>query len=141
MSLIDNYINLVRGRGIKKGSAGPIYQDQLHITDYLGLDLLPGYRVNSDVLVYGRTGLSFRDVSINQPENVANSPSYFNSDNSIGGRFGAGITYALNTHLAVSVDYYYSYFPTFSSNWPLFDLKYNLKSDTNYLGLSLAYTL
>ncbi|MCL9685118.1 outer membrane protein [Legionella maioricensis] len=120
---------------------GPIYQDQLAINDYLGLDLLPGYRVNSDLLIYGRAGLSFRDVSINQPENTPNSPSFFNSDNSVGGRFGAGITYALNRHIAASVDYYYSYFPTFSSNWPLFNLQYNFKSHSNYAGFSLLYTV
>jgi len=44
---------------------GPIYQDQYAINDYLGLDLLPGYRLNSDLLFYGRAGLSFRDISIN----------------------------------------------------------------------------
>jgi outer membrane immunogenic protein len=120
---------------------GPIYQDQYAIINYLGLDLLPGYRINPDLLVYLRGGLSFRDASINQPENTPNSPSYFNSGNSVGGRFGAGITYAFNRHIAASVDYYYSYFPTFSSNWPLFDLQYNFKSNSNYVGFSLLYTI
>lgn len=120
---------------------GPIYQDQYAINDYLGLDLLPGYRVNSDLLLYGRAGLSFRDVSINQPQNVPDSPSYFNSTNTVGGRFGAGATYALSQHIAASVDYVYSYFPTFSSNWPLFNLQFNLKTHSNYAGVSLVYTV
>ncbi len=73
------------------------FLEQYSIKDYLGLDLLPGYRVNSNVLIYGRAGLAFRDIYFNQPENNALSEAYFNSTNQVGGRFGAGIAYALNT--------------------------------------------
>ncbi|WED42916.1 outer membrane protein [Legionella cardiaca] len=112
------------------------YENQIAFDDYLGLDLLSGYRLNSLLLFYGRAGLSFRDLSINQnPTNT--SVSFFNSGNSVGGRFGLGFSYALSPNFAASVDYFYTYHPTWSSYWRLYSLQFNTKSYANYAGISL----
>lgn len=117
-----------------------IYLNQLTIKEYLGLDVLPGYRWNSSLLVYARLGLAFRDVSNNQPENTDSSAPFLNDNNLIGGHVGLGATYALAPHIATAVDYFYTQAPTFNAQWPLYNMEFSEKSHSNYIGISLIYT-
>ena len=98
--------------------------------DYLGLDLLLGQRFSQNSLLYGRLGLSFRDVILQGFIN--------NEGTSMGGRFGFGTAHQLSEHIGVAMDYIYTYFPTWGSH--LGHVQYNLKSYENYVGISLIYS-
>lgn len=117
------------------------FDDKYTIDDYLAVDLLPGYRVNSNLLVYGRVGMSFRNTNLNGQAVTSAVQAVADSTNSVGGRFGIGGTYALTKKFAASVDYFYSYAPTFSTYKPIDTTQYAFKSSSNYVGVSLVYTV
>lgn len=117
------------------------FNDKYTINDYLAVDLLPGYRVNSNLLVYGRVGMSFRNTNFNQQALVNVPQSVADSTHSVDGRFGAGVTYALTKKFAASVDYFYSYAPRFGTYMPIYSDQFDFKSSSNYVGLSLLYTI
>lgn len=113
---------------IPKNSSGILIDYQYTLNDYLGLDLLPGKRLTSNSLLYGRMGLSFRNVNSTFDKEYA----------SLGGRFGVGAAYEIAKHFGVSLDYFYTYFPTmgyFNGKTQI-----NLKSYQNYIGFSLIYS-
>jgi hypothetical protein len=113
----------------------------LKYNDYLGLDFLPGYRVNNENLIYARLGMGFRDYYLSQNNTSLNDKAHYYDSQVVGGRFGAGITHAWTNHLAVSVDYFYSYFPTWTTPvWQTFNIQKSGKSSANYIGVSLVYT-
>ncbi|KTD46303.1 outer membrane protein [Legionella quateirensis] len=107
--------------------------------DYLGLDLLPGYRFNPSLLVYGRAGLAFRDTTLNRDATNTVNP-YYHARDQVGGRFGAGLAYALISHLSAALDYNYTYYPTLSTLNSQYNGLYDIKSHGNYVGVSLVYT-
>lgn len=64
------------------------FTDTLQIRDYVTLDLLPGYRVMPYWLLYGRAGIIFGQLKLDQPANsAAGVPSFTASNNSVGGAF------------------------------------------------------
>ncbi len=121
-------------------TAPGLYDDIYTVSDYINLDLLPGYRISPSWLIYGRAGLSFSNITLNQPVSGTVFP-HSSSGSSVGGRFGAGITYELSKHVSTSVDYFYSYNPSYGIYWENYNTQYNLKSSANYVGVSLAYTI
>ena len=117
------------------------YLAQFTFKDYLGLDLLPGMRFDNNVLVYARTGLSFRDIEISQNATITpSSEGFYSSGHSVGGRFGVGAAYDLTRNIGVAVDYFYTYFPTWSAYWSTYNLQQQMTSHQNYIGISLVYT-
>jgi opacity protein-like surface antigen len=116
------------------------YANQLTFHDYLAVDALPGYNINPNLLVYGRAGASFRDTTISQNQDTW-SNSYLNAYNSVGGRVGAGIAYGFTEHVGVAVDYVYTSYREWGSQWDLYLLKFNAKSHANYVGVSLVATV
>jgi hypothetical protein len=121
---------------------GYFFEDKYVNQNYVNLDILPGYRFNSDWLIYGRAGLSFSDILFNQPANAAAGlSSHSNTYPVIGGRFGTGINYQINEHIGAGIDYFYSYIPqTDSSAVNCYNVQ-TLSSHYNYVGFSLFYTL
>lgn len=107
--------------------------------DYLGLDLLPGYRYSPELLVYGRAGLAFRDTFLNREATNTVSP-YYHARDQVGGRFGVGLAYALRSHLSAALDYNYTFYPTRSSLNSQYNGQYDIESHANYVGVSLVYT-
>lgn len=118
------------------------FNDQFSVDDNITVDLLPGYRVTPTDLLYARVGMDFRDVTMNQQATInPGTESFSNSANQIGERFGVGLTHALSEHFAASVDYFYTYFPRFGSYWTDETIQFDMTSHSNYVGLSLAYTV
>lgn len=118
-----------------------LLNEKYTIDDYLAVDLLPGYRVNSNILVYGRVGMSFRNTNFNEQPVTDPVQNIADSTNSVDGRFGVGVTYALTKKFAASVDYFYSYAPTFGTYSPMTPpAQFAFKSSSNYVGVSLVYT-
>jgi opacity protein-like surface antigen len=112
------------------------------VQNYFNLDLLPGYRVNSNWLVYGRAGFAFSDLIANQDGSIiANVPSFSFTNTVIGGRFGAGINYQLSQHIGAGVDYLYSYNPLTNTSFNDFNAVVGFSSHYNYVGFSLFYTV
>jgi outer membrane immunogenic protein len=116
------------------------FNTSLQTQNYVNLDLLPGYRVSPEWLIYGRAGVSFSNISLNQ-EPISTSPSYSQTHSKIGGRFGAGIAYQITDHVGAGVDYYYSYIPKDTHNFYGREIGYQLNSYWNYVGFSLFYTV
>lgn len=118
------------------------YESQYSIRNYVNLDLLPGYRVSPDWMVYGRAGISFSQVTANQEGNhLANVNTFSDTRDRTGGRFGAGIAYQLTEHVGAAVDYYYSYIPTTSFSFNDRSTVLQLDDSLNYVGFSLFYTV
>jgi outer membrane immunogenic protein len=118
------------------------YEDQFHIQNYVNLDLLPGYRINPEWLVYGRVGLSFSNISFNQETNsVSTVPNFNDNLSTTGGRFGGGFAYQLTDHVGAGVDYYYAYNPTKTQHLNGYNTQISINSHLNYVGFSLFYTV
>jgi outer membrane immunogenic protein len=118
------------------------FNDTLRIQDYVTGDLLPGYRIDTSWLVYGRVGITYSRLSVNQDANVsAGTPSFSDGTMRVGGRLGAGINYSLSNNLGLGVDYYYTFYQSKSTNWSTFLLNFNQKPYTNFVGLSLFYSI
>lgn len=118
------------------------FEDKFLTQNYVNLDLLPGYRLNSDWLVYGRVGLAFSDIIVNQHANSSvDVDSYSNTSTVMGGRFGAGINYQISQHLGAGVDYFYSYNPLNNTSFNDRFTVLGLSSHYNYVGFSLFYTV
>ncbi len=127
--------------GVSNVGQGNFYTDQYTFKDYMGLDLLPGIRFHPNSLLYARTGLSFRDIEINQQAtDTANPLGLYQSGHSVGGRFGAGIAHGFTENIGVAVDYFYTYYPTWGSYFQAFNLQKQMNSHQNYVGISLIYT-
>lgn len=127
--------------GVSPGGMGNVYNDEFLFKDYLGLDLLPGFRFEPNTLVYGRAGLSFREIGLNQNATLNPSSNGFYADgHSIGGRFGVGVVYGLSREIGVAVDYFYTYFPTWGAYWSDYSIQREMTSHQNYIGISLVYT-
>ncbi len=127
--------------GISNVGSGNFYTNQYTFKDYLGLDLLPGFRFHPNSLIYARTGLAFRDIQVSQYATLnPASEGFYNAGHSVGGRFGAGIAHGLNENIGMAIDYFYTYYPTWGSYWSTYNLQYNMKSHQNYIGISLIYT-
>ena len=118
-----------------------LFNDEFSINDYFSGDLLPGYRLNSSLLVYGRAGFAFRSTAFSQQAVVGEAVSVDETTNTIGGRFGVGTTYALNKKLAISADYFYSYAPSIITDVLLKSAEFDFKSSSNYIGISLVCTV
>ena len=127
-----------------RGVTIPLYlfSETLHTTNYITLDLLPGYRIQPEWLVYGRIGASLSNLSFNQyPYGATHTPLFKNSDTQLAGRFGLGATYALTQHVSASLDYYYTSYQTTSVDWALYSENFTRTSYANFLGASITYTV
>lgn len=116
------------------------YETSFQIEDYVNLDLLPGYRISPEWLIYGRAGISFSNITENQ-EAISTVPPSNDTNSIVGGRFGAGIAYEITQHFGVGLDYYYSYYPKSTHNFYGRSTGYQLDSYSNYVGISLFYTV
>jgi outer membrane immunogenic protein len=118
------------------------FEDQFQVQNYVNLDLLPGYRINPEWLIYGRLGIAFSNIVLNQEANSsANVPSFSSNLSSTGGRFGGGVAYQVTEHVGAGVDYYYSYNPTNSHSFNDQNTVISINSHLNYVGFSLFYTV
>lgn len=116
------------------------FSDQLHAQDYAVLDILPGYRFNEVWLAYGRAGLSYSSLSVDQAA-TANFPALSNSENKIGGRIGAGINFAWNSNWGFGVDYTHTIYAEMNSRYFAYNTYLSQKLASNYIGISAFYTI
>ena len=120
--------------------AYPIINNTLAVQDYVTMDLLPGYAINPTILVYGRAGLAYGELSLKQPR-IGNSFGFNISENKWGGRLGLGANYALNNNFGIGIDYYYSIYQEMNIYSPVFNTHFTPKARSNFLGLSVLYTV
>lgn len=118
------------------------FTDHLYVQDYLTGDILPGYRIHPDWLVYTRFGVSYAHLKLNQSANsAAGTPEFNASDNKFGGRIGLGINYAMTKHLGAALDYYYTSYQDLSATWTAFNTHFKYQPKTNFVGLSINYSI
>lgn len=116
------------------------FADKLQVQDYATFDLLPGYRFNEDWLLYGRAGLTYSHFSLRESA-TALTPAFNVSENKAGGRLGAGINFAFNNNWGMGVDYIYTRYTEMNAKAALYNVSFNQKLSSNYLGLSTFYTI
>lgn len=114
--------------------------DTLKIQDYLTLDLLPGYALSNNVLVYGRLGLTYASLNLNQPASGF-IPNFNTSENKWGGRFGIGANFAFNQNFGIGIDYFYTTYQDLNALTAPFNTRFSTKASSNFLGVSLLYTI
>lgn len=121
---------------------GYLFEEKYVNQNYINLDMLPGFRLNNDWLIYGRAGLSFSDILFDQAANsAAGQPAHSNIYPVIGGRFGTGINYQISQHIGAGVDYFYSYIPQNDSSSKNCAKIQSISYHYNYIGFSLFYTV
>lgn len=127
--------------GIANAAFSPfVVSNRLTITDYVTLDLLPGYAINNGILLYGRAGFSYGQLRYKQVLN--NSAFSIETDNNTwGGRIGLGTTIAFSPNFGMALDYYYSAYQEMTVASPLFNMQFKSKPSANFVGISLLYRL
>ncbi len=113
--------------------------DTLKIQDYLTLDLLPGYAISQNVLVYGRAGITYSSLSLSQAASGV-IPSFNYSENKWGGRFGVGVNFSFNNNFGVGLDYFYTTYQNMNTTAPV-NTRFTTNASSNYLGISILYTI
>ncbi|MCH9689054.1 MAG: porin family protein [Gammaproteobacteria bacterium] len=118
-----------------------IYSDTLTAQDYITLDLVPGFRPNTNWLIYGRAGLAAGNLQFYQAKNItANTEEVNDRGTELGGRLGVGLTYAFNQYLSLSADYFYTEYKKFTNTVPKYTIAFQNKGKYNFIGGSLTYT-
>jgi outer membrane immunogenic protein len=112
--------------------------DTLTIHSAVTLDLLPGYAVTDNLLLYGRTGLSYGNVSLHQSSAYL-FKDFTQEENLWGGRFGLGGTFALSNNLGLSVDYFYTAYQNMSFYKTPYHTQFTANPSSDYVGLSILY--
>ena len=118
----------------------PIYSNTLSVSDYITIDALPGFAINPSLLIYGRAGLSYSELTLKQP--IVGSRHGFNiNENRWGGRIGVGSNVAINNNLGIAIDYYYSFYQSMNIYSPVFNTHFLPKANSQWLGLSVLYSI
>lgn len=115
-------------------------KDQLIFEDAVTLDALPGYAVNPNILLYGRTGVSHGSLSLNQSSPIL-AKEFTQNENLWGGRFGVGGTLAIDDHLGISLDYFHTSYQNMNIYKAPYDTHFTANPSSDYVGLSLLYRL
>lgn len=114
------------------------FTNRLSVRECFSVDLLPGYRVCPDFLLYGRIGVSYAHLALTLDENrLANVDRYHFTDNRYGFRAGAGINYAFTRCIGIGLDYCYSGYSQQKTFIELFRAEQNHRPHSHYIGLSL----
>ncbi len=114
------------------------FTDQLYIRDYVTLDLLPGYQINKNWLLYVRAGGTYGKLSIYQFA-TPKSPEFGDREGKWGGRIGVGTRFAIHQHFALGLDYFYTRYQQKVSEVPQFTLQFNQSLHNHYVGVSLLW--
>ena len=114
--------------------------DTLKIQDYLTLDLLPGYALTQNVLLYGRAGLVYGSLQLNQPS-VGGIQGFNATESTWGGRFGVGVNFALSSNFGIGFDYFYTTYSNMSVYESPFNSNYTAKPASNFVGVSILYAV
>ncbi len=86
------------------------YIDSITVKNYYNADIIPGYFINSNWLVYGRVGYAIGKADFTQDRDTGRNTvtEYSNSTSLDGGRLGVGIDTPLNNYVSVGADYIYT---------------------------------
>jgi outer membrane immunogenic protein len=125
--------------GISSITFSPLtISNRLTISDYVTLDILPGYAINNSLLVYARAGISYGELTFKQ---VLNNTAFSirNSDSTLGGRIGIGTNFAFSNNFGIGLDYYYSGYQEMTVPASLFNMQFKSKPHSNFVGVSLLY--
>lgn len=118
------------------------FTNKIQIQEYVLVDVLPGYRINCRSLIYGRIGFSYSQFKLEQPANIAAaSTSFHHSKNKYGFTLGLGTTYSITEHIGIGLDYRYTFYDSSKTHWDKYNLDFKPKVNTQYLGVSLIYSL
>jgi outer membrane immunogenic protein len=111
----------------------------LKIQDYITLDFLPGYAISQNILVYGRAGVSYSSLTLNQATTRL-TPSFSHDENKWGGRVGVGANFAFNNQFGVGLDYIYTTYQDINTYTGPFNTSFKASPSSNFLGVSILYT-
>ena len=117
-----------------------VVSNTLNITDYLTFDLLPGYLIGQNLLVYGRAGIVYGSLTLKQPATPL-VPGFNSSDTVCGGRFGLGTTFALDEHFGIGFDYYYTIYQQYKFTAVPNNTQFESNASSNFFGFSLLYKI
>lgn len=119
---------------------GPYYTvtNTLYVQDYITIDILPGYVVNQNLLLYGRAGLSYGSLSLRQLPRYGLA-GVTKSNNALGGRFGLGANYDLNNQWGIALDYDYTLYQKIDMYTYPYATEYSTKTTSNFFGISVLY--
>ncbi len=116
------------------------FSDKLTVQDYVTFDVLPGFRLSENWLLYLRGGITYAHMTIYQPTQGA-ATSFSADNNRIGGRVGAGVNVGFTDNFGMSLDYFYTQYQDSSYTFPAFNTKFTQGVSSNYFGISASYTL
>lgn len=116
------------------------FRNCLSIENYLSGDVLPGFRIHRNVLVYGRLGMMYSHFSEVDENITFSTPRPAMNINQWGTRFGLGINVAITPHFSLGGDYIYTAYPTLNTTLSDFNSQFIQKTDAQYGGISLVYT-
>jgi opacity protein-like surface antigen len=126
---------------------GKIFTDHIEFQEYLTADLIPGYRINCDWLIFGILGISWGELSLYQPSRYdfekqeLTSPKFHKAKNEAGLRLGAGVEYQLNSCLSLKLDYCYSEYQKLHAEWHKYDIHFKEKFHNQVIGISIVYDI
>jgi len=121
-------------------STYPLYKNTLQTKEYATLDVLPGYAFNPNILIYGRAGIGYAELTLKQP--IIGTRHGFNiNENRWGGRVGVGANIALNNTFGIGLDYYYTQYQAMNIYSPVFNTQFKPEGNNNYFGLSVLYNI
>lgn len=108
------------------------------VQDYLTVDVLPGYRISDECLIYARIGGSYGNVGLKLEANeLAGAAEYNFHQDRYGLRAGLGINYAYSELVGFGIDYYYTGYQKIKTFIGQYATDQNQRPQTHYVGLSL----
>lgn len=116
------------------------FNNHLTIQDYVYADLLPGYRLSCDWLIYGRIGVSYAHERLVLEENpAAGVARYSFSKNRCALRLGVGLNYSISECVGVGIDYCFTDYRKQRTHIDLYTLDQIQRPQAHYVGISVIF--
>jgi opacity protein-like surface antigen len=90
-----------------------LYANEVSVQNSYTFSVLPGYRPNEDLLLYGRAGVVWGKIETSV-DNVL--VSEHNTTHKLGGRFGLGAEYAMTENLSLRAEYNYTLYQSVNND-------------------------
>lgn len=114
------------------------FENHVSVQEYVYGDVLPGYRVSQDFLIYARVGGSYGKLKLKLDQNIAAGVAEYNFHSTKWGfRAGVGINYTVNEYIGLGLDYIYTEYPKFKTHIDLYASDQIQQPQTHYVGVSV----
>ena len=116
------------------------FTNKLKIQDYVTVDILPGFRLTKELLLFFRGGFTVAGISLTQDKNAAAGvPAFKESVTECGARVGVGANYGFFCNWSVGVDYFHTFYPKITAVLTGFSSTVSTKPNSDFIGISLQY--